>query len=208
MAFLMVNFEKQKLDDGSREKTLVLHLQELGYKFMLPKDYFAMGASGKVALLIHDADFSLGGLETFMQIERDLGVRSAFYPRPDTEWFSQSVMRLQNVEVEGWEIGFQYDCLSRASENRSVAMDLFMGQLGYMRSLFNVSTTDYHGDSFDLSILNLDLYDAQVWGKLGLHEVYMLEGFSYFSDTNNVLVSPIEPLEDLLVVQLHTDWTK
>lgn len=193
-------------DDGARELTIVSDLLSRGYQFVLPRDYFAGNFSGRIAILIHDADFSNRGFSRFIEIERELNIRSAFYPRPDDEFFSSEVKNYLQAEAEGWEIGFQYDCLSRADGNRTLALMLFKAQLGYMRSLFNVSTTTYHGDYYNFSISNYDLYDKELWHSLDLNEVYSLSGYSYYSDSDNRLVVP-EVLSDLVIVQLHTDWT-
>ncbi len=197
------------LDDGSRDRLLITELQAAGYKFELPREFFAEAIhENKTALLIHDADFSLSGLAKFKQIESELGVKSAFYIRPDAEFFTQGIKELQETEAQGWEIGFQYDCLSRSAGDRALAMKLFDAQLSYMRAFFNISSSDYHGDSFDLSINNFELYDQGLWRDAGLHEVYSLQGISYFSDTNNKLQGPdLADLGPVVVVQLHTDWT-
>lgn len=200
--------QKDTLDDGTRERTIISHLLSLGYKFMLPREYFAQNQTGKIALLIHDADFKAGGIMTMIRVEKEYGVKSAFYPRPDQDWFMlDAIGFLQLAESWGWEVGFQYDCLSRADGNYSLAMALFENQLSYMRRSFNISTTDYHGDMYNFSINNFDLYNAETWAELGLHELYSLTNYSYYTDTNNILQSPAEPLKDLVIVQLHTDWT-
>ena len=84
-------------------------------------------------------------------------------------------------------------------------MQLFRAQLSYMREFFNISTTDYHGDNYNFKILNMDLYDEQEWRTMKLNEVYSLN-FSYVTDSNNVYLEP-SSFSDLVVVQLHTDWT-
>lgn len=198
-----------RLDDGSREKNIIRDLLYKGYTFILPRDYFngTDYSNQKIAMLIHDADFSNTGQQKFMQIENGFGIRSAFYPRPDTEWFSQNAAAYQDAEKQGWEIGYQYDCLSRTEGNKTVAYQLFQGQLSYMRTLFNISTTDYHGDNYNISILNLDLYNETLWHSLGLNEVYKIQNYSYYTDTNNALITP-SVLKNLVIIQLHTDWTK
>lgn len=166
--------------------------------------------SGKVAILIHDGDFENAGFEAFMEIERELGVKSAFYPRPDADFYSTAIGGYQAAQAAGWEIGFQQDALSRSGGNRTLAMQLFDAQLAYMRVFFNVTTTSCHGDSYNLTINNEALYDRGVWTDRGLiGDVYSPDFFgkaSYFSDSNNILVEP-EKLGDLVLVQLHTDWT-
>lgn len=204
-----ISFYFNSSDDGTREKIIIESLLSKGYIFVLPKDYFANpNKYNKTALMIHDADFSNKGFNTFIKIESEYGIKSAFYPRVDVDWFSTEINNYKLAENNGWEIGFQYDCLSRANGNYSLAYNIFYGQLSYIRSLFNVSTTDYHGDSYNFNILNLNLYDKEIWSNLGLNEVYSLQNYSYYSDSNNRLISPQESLKDLVIVQLHTDWTR
>jgi hypothetical protein len=199
-------FKSPALDDGFRDRNIITKLQGEGYVFVLPSDYFKGARYPKTALLIHDVDFTALGAPVFAEIERSMGVRSAFYLRPDAEWYTQNIAYFQNLEHQGWEIGFRYDCLSRSGGNRTLAMRLFAAQLAYMREFFNVSTTDYHGDDFNLSIFNYDLYSKQGWDALGLNEVYSLN-CSYVTDSNNVYLEP-EAFGNLVVIQLHTDWTK
>lgn len=200
-------FRQPSLDDGSRTRNVILKLQQEGYVFVLPRDYFEGVQYAKTALLIHDADFNVQGAPVFAEIERSLGVKSAFYLRPDAEWYTQKIAYFQSLEAEGWEIGFQYDCLSRSDNNITLAMQLFKAQLSYMRDFFNISTTDYHGDNYNIMIFNYNLFDKQEWSSLGLNEVYSLGNCSYVTDTNNVYVEPAN-FGDLVIIQLHTDWTK
>jgi hypothetical protein len=199
-------FKPPALDDGSRDRNIIIKLQQEGYVFVLPKEYFAGTHYPKTALLIHDADFDVQGAAVFTEIERSLGVKSAFYLRPDAEWYTQNIAYFQGLERQGWEIGFQYDCLSRSNGNRTLAMDLFKAQLSYMREFFNVTTTDYHGDNYNLTIFNYDLYNKQEWNSMELNEVYSLN-YSYVTDSNNIYLEP-KTFTALVIVQLHTDWTK
>jgi hypothetical protein len=202
-------FKPLVLDDGSRDRNIITKLQNEGYIFVLPRDYFAGTHYPKTALLIHDVDFAVQGAPVFERIERSLGVKSAFYLRPDTEWYQNNLAYFQKLATQGWEIGYQYDCLSRSDGNQTLAMQLFKTQLSSMRSCFNVSTTDYHGDDYNLTIVNFDLYlsNKQDWSKLSLNEVYSLNNYSYVTDSNNVFIEPAR-FGELVVVQLHTDWTK
>jgi hypothetical protein len=195
------------LDDGTREKTIIKDLQSKGYRFVLPRDYFNGDNKGKVALLIHDMDFKLGGLETFIKIETELGVKSAFYPRYNLALGKDVYYHLMIANREGFEVGFQYECLSAFNGNFTLAYQLFNTQLSWFKLMFNVQTTDYHGDVNHLNILNLDLYNETLWHSLGLNEVYSLTNYSYYTDTNNNLVTP-KSLEDLVIIQLHADWTR
>jgi hypothetical protein len=202
-------FNTQKYSGATKEQELIPRLQSEGYTFLTPTEYFNQPTPNKTAIIIHDADFTIKGLESFIQIEKSFNVKSAFYPRPNTDWFSQSIPLLQQAETEGFEIGFQYDCLSRANNNTTFAVQLFQAQLKYMRAFLNISTTTYHGDNFNLSINNLNLYqnNKDLWKTLELNETYSIQNYSYITDTNAEYKEPKE-LTNLVLIQLHTDWAQ
>ena len=81
--FAAIILKQPSLDDGSRTRNIITKLQSEGYVFMLPRDYFAGVQNPKTALLIHDVDFNVQGAQVFTEIERSLGVKSAFYLRPE-----------------------------------------------------------------------------------------------------------------------------
>jgi len=202
---LIIIQQPKPIDGSERLSNIIQMFQDLNYTFVLPRDYFAGSHPEKTVLLIHDADFWAGNIEAIMRIEEAYGVRSAFYPRPDTEWFSQSVAEYQEAERQGWEIGYQYCCLSRSDGDMTLAQQQFKGQLLYMRQLFNVKTTTYHGDNYNLKINNYELYNQELWRSLDLNEVYSLKDYSYITDTNNKLVTQTE-YGNLVIVQLHADY--
>jgi hypothetical protein len=176
---------------------------KLGYNFSLPQKNY----TGKIVILVHDVDFSYEGAETLVSVERQFNIKSCFYLRPDAFYFTQSIPYFQELEREGWEIGFQYDCLSRANNNTEFAMQLWSAQLTYMRAFFTIKSTDYHGDSYNLSISNYQLYEHNkvVWEEKEVFELYALQNFSYITDTDAHLIIP-ETFTDIVLVQLHTDW--
>jgi hypothetical protein len=204
---LIINLNIILYNDGTRETTIIDNLLAKGYHFVLPKEYFNGVNYTKTAILIHDIDFSGRGIDTFMRIENHYGIKSAFYPRYtmlDHEDISYSLVI---AKQEGFEIGFQYECLSQANGNMELAKILFAQQCNVMMNNWHISTTDYHGDVNKPDINNFDLYNAVTWKTYGLHEVYSLTNYSYYTDTNNNLQTP-QILNDLVIVQLHTDWTR
>lgn len=184
---------------------LLTRLRSEGYTFALPTS----NITGKTAILIHDVDFSYEGAETLASVEREFGVKSCFYLRPDAEYwtFPKSIQYFRGLECGGWQIGLHYDCLSRADGNMTFALELFKAQVEYTRKFFNIQSTSYHGDNYNLSINNYDLYEKNklVWQTLNLTEIYSLENYSYIRDTNFNLVIP-ESLGDLVLVQFHADY--
>lgn len=208
LASILVIISTPFYNDGSRERQILKTLLTEGYRVVLPRDYFDDDDQGKIVLLLHDIDFSDRGLDKFTQIEKEFGVKSCFLPRfVMADNSSECYSKLQIALSEGFEVGYQYECLSEARGNYEIAYYNFGAQWVWFRENFNVSTTDYHGDVRQLNILNLDLYNASLWAAFGLHEIYKLTNFSYYTDTNNILISPALPLRDLVIVQLHTDWT-
>lgn len=196
-------------DDGTREVKVILDLKAKGYRFILPRDYFAGDNKGKIALLIHDIDFKLGGLKTFMLIETEMGVKSAFYPRNEIARSKDVYYWLLIANRAGFEVGYQYECLSKADGNMTLATKMFKKEIAWVQPIFSVKTTDYHGDNSKPNIVNFDLYNETLWHSFGLNEIYtLMVNCSYFSDTSNSLSSPPEPYRDLVIVQLHTDWTR
>jgi len=184
-------------------RDLLQNLTDQGYAFRLPTDEI----KGKTAILIHDVDFNYTGARVLTEVEKEFNTRSCFYLRPDAEYYTQSIPFFLKLQSQGWQIGIQYDTLSRTGGNQTLALELFKAQLAYMRAFFNVSSSTYHGDKYNSSILNLNLYRQNVdaWRQLGLKEVYSLDDYSYVRDTNNILVVP-DMLGDLVLVQLHSDW--
>lgn len=207
IASALVAVTYQSYDNGDRERGILTTLLGDGYRVVLPRDYFAGDNLGKIVLLLHDIDFSFRGLDKFVWVEAEFNVRSCFLPRfVMAANSSGGLAKLETVLREGFEVGFQYETLSEAKGNLEVAYYNFGAQWVWFREKFNVSTTDYHGD-FKSPILNLDLYNASIWRSLGLHEIYKLSNYSYYTDTDNHLATPVLPLKDLVIVQLHTDWT-
>lgn len=191
---------------AARYRNLLERLIADGYVFILPRHYGCVNSS-KLAIIVHDVDFSVSGVAVFISIESEMHIKSGFYIRPDADYFTQNVEYFQALEQQGWEIGFHYDCLSRSSGDLSQASRLFEAQLVYLRTFFNISTTRYHGDSYNLNIVNRDLYvlNQNIWRQNGLKEISNLEGWSYISDTNHQWSQP-EKLGNFVLINLHSDW--
>lgn len=163
-------------------------------------------ASGNYTyILVHDCDYRIEGLQTLLAVERIYNVRSTCYVRPDAEYLSYSLAYLHKIEREGWSIGFHYDCLSRTNGNLTLALQLFHAQLTFLRSFFNVTSTRYHGDVFNLSINNRALYNVTLWSMLGLTEASGFDGWSYITDVNATWTEP-QTLTHNVLVNLHSDW--
>lgn len=183
---------------------LISSLRERGYRFILPRDY-QVNASEKVVLLRHDVDVRIRGVSVLAEIEKQFGVRSAFYVRMDGDYFGESYPIFQQLEREGFEIGFHYDTLSRSNGDKSLATPLFIAQVAFMRSLFNISTTVAHGDSHNPHIWNEALFDGELWERLGLRDFTHVENATYISDSSHALSVPSE-FKNVVLINLHTDY--
>lgn len=194
---------------------LIEQLKAESYRFALPRNINEK--SQKIVLLVHDVDYSINGAKTFVQIENKSGVRSTFFLRPDpdgffnnrTSYFSQNIRYFQLLEKQGWQIGFHYDSLSRTDGNETFALDLFMAQLSFMSSFFNITATRAHGDVFhNVNINNYRLYESNkdVWQFLGLSD-FTEWGDAYYSDSNFHTWNVPETFDAYrIMINLHTDW--
>lgn len=191
--------------EANYENTLRGFLEH-GYSFVLP---FEWNNKSKIVVLVHDCDANINGVKTFVKVERKLGVRSTFFLRVDAEYFTEQIAYFQQLEHEGWEIGFHYDCLSRANGNMTLALIMLKAQITYLRTFFNVTTTRYHGDIYNFSIGNDHLYqqNQQEWQQLGLREISnnMPSEWQYYADVNKAYPN-IEYNKTKILLNLHSDW--
>lgn len=208
VAFIMArNLQPNIINDDAHYERILTEIQAQGYTLMSPRDYFYSNFTGKAALLCHDVDYDTSGFVVFERVEAKLNVSSCFYLRPDADYYVQSIPVFQDLEEKGWEIGYQYCTLSRSNGDKSQALQVFKAQLTYMRAFFNVSTTNSHGDNYNSSIYNQALWNRKTWQDLGLKDLMMEPAnYSYISDSNNYYYQDPLPWQDLLIVQLHTDW--
>ncbi len=183
---------------------LLRNLRDEGYTFLLPRDYH--NQSGKIAIIIHDADMNTQGVATFIRVENEYGIKSCFYLRPDAEYFTKTIQPFQQLETQGWEIGFHYDCWSRTYPDKAEAQQLFQAQLALLRTFYNVSTTHAHGDEYNFNVNNAELYNASLWHSMSLlTDTSTFKGFTEISDSNHQL-SDAWALTDRMLILLHTDW--
>ena len=192
-------------------RSLLENLTNMGYTFVLPRDYVALAEeAGKYAIVVHDCDFDLRGVQSLWYVEELMDVKSCWYLRPNAEYFVRKITYFQELEDHGWEIGMHYDCLSCMDGDREAAVSVFEWQLDFMRRYFNVTTVRSHGDKFNLAVDNTDLFNASWFGELGIHEIhvgYSVPEATYVRDTNGALVIP-PVFENLVLVNFHSDhWS-
>lgn len=195
--------------DPKRYESILWSLKNKGYNFILPRDLpETLDDTEKVCVVVHDVDVRTSGCRVFVEIEEKLGVRSAFFLRPDAEYFSDSIDYFQRLEWKGWEIGFHYDCLGRREGNMKMATELFHAQLEHMRAFFKVTSTRSHGDPLHPKVYNEYLYIShqEGWRILGLKDFTILPvQYSYIRDTHGKLVIP-KPILNVILVNCHSDW--
>jgi hypothetical protein len=184
--------------------SLLTQLQHLHYRFIQPDQLNT--TSGKRVIVLHDVDYDIHGAKTFVAIERKLGIRSTFFLRPDADYFTQSIPYFQNLERQGWKIGYHYDVLSRSNNNYTQARLLFIAQLTLMRAFFNITMTRAHGDDYNYTTHNINFYNATLWHSLGLQDFSTVKApNTWMKDTNHILIEPTITT-DLVVIEFHSDW--
>lgn len=188
---------------------LLSSLKKKGYELILPRELpEKIDDLKKICVLVHDVDVRVEGCKVFVEAEEKLGIKSAFFLRPDAEYFSNMIGHFQDLELEGWEIGFHYDSLSRCKGKYFAAKYLFNIQLRYIRSFFNVHSTRGHGDSLNPKIYNEALYthNQDEWLELELRDFTILPmKYSYIRDTHGKLVIP-KPILNVVLMNCHSDW--
>jgi len=188
---------------------LLFNLTSHGYQILRVSDYLYGNYSGKVVVIRHDVDgqnVRCGSL-ILSGIEKEFGVRSSFYLRVHSRpnYFEQNIQFFKNLEKEGYEIGLHYECLSR-TDNTTLALRLLEAQVDYMRYFFNVTTVSAHGDGYNSSINNMDLWNQHPdeFERIGVAEAHGFQD-TYICDTGGVLVIP-DDWGRLVLVNFHADW--
>lgn len=190
------------------------------YQVLTVNEFVDLGAApDKVTvILMHDSDFKVA--KQFYDVENAHGLRSTYYIRPNQDyyvnWNNSTLPFLVKINREGWEIGYHYDVLARAGNNKSIALQLFKDELSAMRLYFNVSSAASHGGT--KNDYNKNLYDAypQEMKSLVIYERYNMPNdakvYAYVSDSEGHLnMNPIEtvrsaPIGSVVMFNLHSDW--
>lgn len=224
--FFMTRAEKQKQIEDQQQAiikavfpcinytNLLQRFKNLGYRFVQPRDYNS-SLTGKICVIVHDVDFRWEGAAILSSIERDFGIKSAFFLRVDANYYNDNIAIsfFKDLQEQGWEIGIHYDCLSRNDGDQQAALSQYVNQISLIRQTFNVSDSRYHGDVYNLNIHNDWLYGnhTQVWQDLHLREASstsmteLFYGWSYISDSNGKWKEP-QQLGDHVLINLHADW--
>lgn len=146
------------------------------YNVVTVSQYFSQDSdpSKITVILVHECNSDIPF--HLYEVEKSYGVKSTFYVRPYAEndyYYSDNIVRLKNMESEGWEIGFLYDSVSKTNwdvypgitriilENGTVietptplkedmdyevALKKFMKELNIMKAVFDVKTVKAYLD--------------------------------------------------------------
>ena len=191
-------------------RSILNEVLDAGYVFVLPNEYEGT-THEKTAILFHDCDFNLNGIPVFVGVERELDIKSAFYIRPNSQYFFTNIERFQALEMHGWEIGFHYDTLSKSNGDMSEAVFKFTEQLKLLRGYFNIFTVRPHGDKYNFSIYNRELFyqNTNLETDAKIDDLTFNQTYTYIKDTNNKIVFPPESdWETLIIMNFHSDWWK
>lgn len=205
---------------GYYEKFITEITSKDRYQVLTVNEFVKQGATTDkvIVILMHDSDFKVA--HQFYDVEKAHGLHSTYYIRPNQDyyvnWNNSTLPFLVKIEREGWEIGYHYDVLARAGNNKSIALQLFRDELSGMRLYFNVSSAASHGGT--KNDYNKNLYDAypNEMKSLGVYERYNIPNdsnvYAYVSDSEGHLnMNPIEalktaPIGSVVMFNLHSDW--
>jgi hypothetical protein len=124
--------------------SLLDDLRESGYSLHPIRDYFASPATPPFAYLRHDVDRLPSRSVEMAKAEAKQGVRATYYFRcNNATQFPRSAMRA--IESLGHEVGFHYECLSRAGGDERIARNLFEKELSVCREICRIETISPHG---------------------------------------------------------------
>jgi hypothetical protein len=212
VAVQQINEQKNKLGTFPKQDyvNLIQKLKNNGYQFYtLNQNY----SGGKAVYLIHCADYSFKGAKTLQTVEAHEGVKSTFMIRPDSTFFPQTIQQFLTLQAQGWKLGYEYDCLSRADNNMTLAASMFQAQVTYLKNLgFNLCVTDAHGDmEYNGKIDSNQIYHEhpELWTQNGLVSVFDLPNFSgyqYFSDSSFQKIVLPANLGEKVIIEAHCDW--
>lgn len=123
---------------------LINRLGEDGFHLGTIVDHFDDRMPPPAIYLRHDVDRLPGRAVAMAEVEMSRGVFSTYYFRcnPKGQFPGRAIER---VAALGHEVGFHYECLSRAQGDVERALDLFERDLAALRGLAAVHTVAPHG---------------------------------------------------------------
>ncbi len=166
--------------------------------------------SRECSLLVirHDIDIMPGRALRMGLIEKDLGIKSAYFFMTDNPIYNifsdQTQYVMQKLREYGHEIGLHYD---RASELLGGKTDIHtVKEILQSRLSYQFDLISFHKPDQDTS------KEKYLFGMLNVFSEYLLKKFKYFSDSygewrfGHPLQSEEFDLEKHLYLNLHPEW--
>lgn len=165
-------------------KTLLLALQQAGYRFLTFEEWMTAPADGKAVVMRHDVDELAWNALKMAQLEHSLGVRATYFFRIVKQSNVPEVVK--EIVALGHEVGYHYEDLALAEGDVDKAMLSFEKNLEYFRSYYPVKSVCMHGSSTSKYDNRLMWKDHQLgdYGLIG--EPYLSVDFGkvfYMTDT-------------------------
>ncbi|MDA9792193.1 hypothetical protein N9C15_00905 [Schleiferiaceae bacterium] len=132
-------------------KKIITSALDMGYVFMTVKEFLENGCpKEKVFILRHDFDKKPQNCDIFINVERELGVRSTTYVRvANNEYnpFSYIVYpKLKKAEEEGFEFGLHSNFLEYAKFTGMRTEDVLTREWKALSAFFNIEGIACHRD--------------------------------------------------------------
>lgn len=166
-------------------KMLCTALQTSGFSILRVSDYLTLNKNGnlpkKFAILRHDIDRRSNHALMMAELENSLGIQSTYYFRIPYTFDKNSI---RNISQMGHEVGFHYECLSKADGDIDKAHSIFQNELSSLREVCDVQSICMHGrplSAFD----NREMWANRSFAEYNvLGEAYLsVNNVYYFTDT-------------------------
>ena len=129
----------------SKYETLCASLKEFGYNFYNIRDYIETDVKEPFVILRHDVDRSPLKAHLIAKIENKLGISSTYNFRTISKKLFDLV-RMQEIQNLGHEIGYHYEVLVKAKGDVDKALVLFAKEINTFReNSIDIKTATFHG---------------------------------------------------------------
>jgi hypothetical protein len=116
-----------------------------GYRIVTVREAARERIDGPFVILRHDVEWQASRAVAIAEVEASVGVCSTLYVRADTHAFDTVAMR--GLQEQGFDIGYHYNALDRASGDFERARSLFEEELRVFREEgLEVTSATPHGD--------------------------------------------------------------
>ncbi len=153
-------------------KTLLLALQQSGYRFQSFEEWITVPAQGKTVVMRHDVDELAWNALKMAELENALDIRATYYFRVVKQSNVPEVIK--QIADLGHEVGYHYEDLALEKGDEEKAMASFEKNLAYFRSFYPVRSVCMHGSS-------TSKYDNRLLWKNRQLQDYGLVGEPYLS---------------------------